>query len=116
MTTATTVVRVKGIPLELGGTTYIVPPLSLGALEQLKDALEKFTGDIRESEQVSTVIDAATAALKRNYPEFTREQVADLIDLENMQDVFLALMDVSGLRRKKLESGEGDAPGEAKAE
>ena len=40
MTTATTVVRVKGIPLELGGTTYIVPPLSLGALEQLKDALE----------------------------------------------------------------------------
>lgn len=104
MTTASTVARVKGIPVDLGGTTYIVPPLALGALEQLKDALANFTGDVREADQVATVIDATHASLKRNYPEITRAEVADLVDLENMMAVMEAVMDVSGMKRKAKEA------------
>lgn len=110
--TATHVVKVKGSPIELGGTVRIVPPLSLGSLEQLKDALSNFTGNVSETEQVSTVITAAHAALKRNYPDITREEVGEAIGLENMLEVMEAVMDVSGMKRKAAEA----VPGEAKPE
>lgn len=106
-----TIVKHKGIPVVLGEQTFIVPPLALGALEQLQDRVASFNGDIRDAAQVATVIDAGHAALKRNYPEITREEVADLIDVGNMAEVFEAVMDVSGLKRKALASGEAPEPG-----
>lgn len=104
------VVKVKGIAVRLGGESYVIPPLSLGALEQLQGRVAAFQGDIRDKEQVATVIDAAHAALKRNYPEITREEIADLIDVGNMAEVFEAVMDVSGLKRKAIEAGEVTEP------
>lgn len=99
-------VKHKGIPVQLGERSFIVPPLALGALEQLQDRIADFKGDIRDASQVATVLDAAHAALKRNYPDVTREEVADLVDVGNMAEVFEAVMDVSGLKRKELEAGE----------
>jgi hypothetical protein len=104
--------KYPGIKLTLGGEDYILPPISLGALEQLKDGIAAFNGDITDGAQVSTVIDAALASLNRNYPDITRAQVADMIDVGNMADVFSAVMDVSGLKRKALEES---ASGEAAA-
>lgn len=109
------VVKVKGIPLTLDGRTWTVPPLSLGALEQLQERLAQFTGDVGAAGQISTAIDALHAALRRNYPDVTREQVAEMIGLENMAEVMEAVMDVAGLRRRELEAAlaEGQQPGEA---
>jgi len=103
------VVKVKGIPKDLGGATYVVPPLSLGALEQLQERLGSYTGDVNNPADVRTTIDAA---LKRNYPDIKREEVAELIGLENMIEVFEAVMDISGMRRKAYEAastGSGEA-------
>ncbi|KQY51188.1 hypothetical protein [Lysobacter sp. Root494] len=95
----------KGIPLELGGETYVVPPLSLRALEGLAGALSSFSDEVGfDRWQIDAVIDATTAALKRNYPHITREQVADMIDLENVMAVTEAVMDVSGAKRKEKEA------------
>lgn len=111
---------VRGIPLMLGdGKEYTVAPLTLGALEDYGDALNNIGALDKAS--VATTIDVALASLKRNYPDMTREQVRNLIDVENMDRVFQACMDVSGLLRKELEAtqaaaaGEslGEAPGEA---
>lgn len=109
------IVRIKGVPVEMSGQTYVIPPLSLGALEQLQERLAAVNGDISDAAQVATVVDAAHAALRRNYPELTREAVAELVDVGNMVEVFEALMDVSGMRRKagEAKSREGDTPGEA---
>ncbi|ENT1749659.1 hypothetical protein CAA71_002200, partial [Neisseria gonorrhoeae] len=52
------------------------------------------------------------AALKRNYPDLTREEAADLIDIGNMNEVFAAVMDVSGLKRREQEAAQ---TGEARA-
>jgi hypothetical protein len=101
-----TTVKVKGLPVDLNGSVYIIPPIALGALEQLQDRITTFTGDVTDMKQIATVIDAAHAALKRNYPEITRSEVADLIDVSNMAEVFEAIMDVSGLKRKAAQSGE----------
>lgn len=104
----TPIVKIKGIPVEIGGVIRIVPPLSLGAIQQLQGPLSKFTGDINDMSSIGVVIDAAFSALKRNYPDLTREEVADDIGLENMNEVLEAVMDVSGLKRKTKEA-ENDA-------
>lgn len=107
------IVKYAGITLNLGGVDYVLPPISLGALEQLQSRVAGFTGDVTDAGQVSSVIDATHASLSRNYLDITREQVAEMIDIGNMADVFGAVMDVSGLKRKALE---GEAPtGEAAA-
>lgn len=101
-------VKVKGIPVELGGVIYVMPPLSLGVLEQMGPKITAF--DPSDFTQMGTVIDIAHASLARNYPELTREQVGEIVDLGNFQEVFTAVMDVSGLKRKVLEAGEARPP------
>lgn len=101
--------RIPGITLRLADGDYVVPPLSLGALEQLQSQIASFTGNVLDAGQVATVIDATHAALRRNYPDLTRDAVAELIDVGNMVEVFEALMDVSGLKRKAQESAPGEA-------
>jgi hypothetical protein len=96
---------IKGISMTLGEQEYIVPPLTLGALEDLQESLEAFTGDTSPA-AIKTVIDATTRALRRNYPDITRDQVRECIGLENMAEVMEAVMDVSGLKRKAREAGE----------
>lgn len=101
----------KGIIVELGdGQPYTVPPLSLGSLEVLQERLEQFTGGT-DRQSVALIVDTAFAALKRNYPDLTRKQVLDLLDVGNMQEVFEACMDVSGLKRKATEAGEAKGAG-----
>lgn len=111
MSTSNNSVKVKGIPLEIGGTTFIVPPLPLGALEHLLPRINNYQKSSSMSmDDVQVVIDSAHAALKRNYPDMERDFVADSIGLENMQEIMEAVMDVSGLKRKQIEAS---AAGEA---
>lgn len=97
---------IPGIRMTLGGTEYIVPPLSLGAVELLSERLDSFTGKLADA---PVVVDALFAALKRNYPDITRPQVAELVDVGSMLDVIEAVMDVGGMKRKGLEAGEKPA-------
>ncbi|WP_107812814.1 hypothetical protein [Neisseria sicca] len=99
-------VRIKGVTVELNGTNYVIPPIALGALEQLQERIGTFDGNVQDVKQISTVIDCAHAAMRRNYPDMTREEVADLIDIGNMNEVFAAVMDVSGLKRKEQEAAQ----------
>ncbi len=101
-------VKIKGMPVDLAGTVYVIPPLSLGALEAMQDGLSSVNTAALDRESTRTILDAAHAALKRNYPDLSREDVGNMIDVGNMGEVFEAIMDVSGLKRKALEAeGEG---------
>jgi hypothetical protein len=108
-------VMVKGVSLELGdGNAYVLPPLTLGALEILQDKLNtNYSGGALDPEYIKTVIDAAHLALRRNYPDITRDQVKEIIGLENMEVVFKAVLDVSGMFRKSLEAEAKAAQGNA---
>lgn len=96
--------KIKGIEFPFPDGALVIPPLSLGDLELLQDRLAELQVGSADAKSVGTTIDATWAALKRNYPDFTRAQVADMIDLENMVEVLEAVMDVSGLKRKALEA------------
>ncbi len=95
-------VKIPGIPFP-NRPEWIIPPLSLGALELLQERIGKLEAGSVDPENIRTIVDATHAALVRNYPALTREEVASEIDLGNMMDVIAAVMDVSGVRRKALE-------------
>lgn len=100
--------KYKGLALTLGDRDLVVPPLNFRAMQQLLPRIEKFTGGI-DTESLDLVVDAAHAALTRNYPDLTRDDVIDMLDLDNMGQVMDAVMDVSGLRRKTQEAKAADA-------
>lgn len=104
-------VKHKGIEMDLGGEKLIVPALNLTALEMLGDKLENFN-EATALQRIGTAVDVTLAALNRNYPDMTRAQVADFIDLGNMADVMAAVMGISGLVATTGEMS-GEATGKA---
>lgn len=100
--------RFEGEIVNLAGTDYTVPALSLRQVRELASKLEKLDAEatgMPAAEQMEAVVDVLHAALSRNYPDMTKEQVLDLIDLGNMTSLVKAAMRTSGLVGK----GEGKA-------
>lgn len=100
----------KGQPFTLGGVDLIIPPLSLGALELYGEQLEQIE-TLPRLAQLRLITDVAHAALCRNYPEMTRAQVAELLDLSNANQVHAAVMAAA----IPLPDPEAAKPGEAGA-
>lgn len=106
------VVKVKGIPVELGGRALVVPPLNFRALQQLEARLASFTGGADKA-SMDLVLDVAEAALARNYDDVSRDFLLEHLDIGNMQEFMEAAMDVSGLKRKALDQQlQGGAAGQ----
>jgi len=86
----------KGIEFDFGGKIYIVPPLNLGAIELLEEDLASFN-TMSVAKQSKLALSIVFLALKRNYPEITREEVGNFIDIGNMHQVINSVCDLSGL-------------------
>lgn len=94
----------RGTVLAIDGKDWYFAPLSLGALELLLPKLQNFN-----EQDLGTVIDVAHKSLKRNYPEITRTEVADMIYMDQLQDVMGAVMSVTGLKASsKDEPSQGE--------
>jgi hypothetical protein len=104
---------IDGVSVRMGGRDFTIPPLTLGMVKRLAPQLEKMGGadpaSISGPEAADACVTVIHAALKRNYPELTQDEVEELLDLGNMQKVTHAVMGISGL----IPSGE--AQGEATA-
>lgn len=95
-----------------GGRVFIVPPLSLGALQFMQDRLAALpTLNSIDPVAVKTMIEAAHLALRRNYPAITPEEVAELVDIGNVGEVYECLLDAAGVKRKAqaAERAQGNA-------
>jgi hypothetical protein len=90
-------VRFEGVPVALGGGTYIVPPLSTGAMRRMADDIDKLGSSdsaVAEQERATRVIHAA---LVRNYPELAIETLEELIDAHNVKDLLAAVFGQSAV-------------------
>jgi hypothetical protein len=96
---------IKGLTIELGGAEYVVPPMTLGTIEVYEDKLEDLAG-MANKDVRALILDVGLASLNRNYPDMTRDELKEIVDIGNMNDLLDACMDVSGLKRKALEAGE----------
>ena len=95
----------RGIGKEIAGKTWIFAPAPLGTLERFQDQLS--SNDV----PITVIIEMAYVCLKRNYPDITREYVADeLIDMANMEEVLALVTKTSGLEYSG--NTEGDNSGE----
>lgn len=103
--------RHAGVPIDLDGTPHVLPPLTLGAIEDYEARIKQAGA----APPPGLVIDLLHRALRRNYPELTREQVAEGVDLQGMAAAFRSLMGVSGFAARVEDGGEGNptatAPG-----
>lgn len=102
---------IAGIKVKIGPEEYIIPPLNLGAMIELQSRLASFRPGAMDGDSVALILECAYRALRRNYPDISKEALAENIDLSNMLEIMEAVMDVSGMKRKRAE--EAEKPGEA---
>lgn len=95
--------RFAGVVVTLGGTDYTVPPLAIGQLKTLQAKIESLTvsgAGVPSSDRIDDVLDIIQAALSRNYPDITRAELEELIDLGNIGAVTKIVTGVSGLEKR----------------
>lgn len=92
-------VEFEGEPVKLGKKTYIIAGLSFAQAERLApviDEIGKNQGKTLNAKLINNICVVLHAAISRNYPNITLEEVKDLVDLKNAQKVFGAVMGASG--------------------
>lgn len=97
---------IEGAKINIGGTDYIVPPLNLKAIKSFSKRFH-LLGDLGNNlnpEMMDFVAEIIHTALIRNYPEITKEQVEEMVDLKTVGDVLECVFKSSGIERKKKES------------
>lgn len=108
----------KGPEVTLGGTVYVVPPLSFGALEDVRERMQ-LIADGSASDPMhlqAAFVDVIHAALLRNYPDLPRATVRDNIDWDTAPAIFQKVMERSlpqaapGESRAASPSGESTGP------
>jgi hypothetical protein len=99
-----------GTWITFGSEAYRVPPLSFLKIQELQDRIAAMAavpqGGQPTAGQMETVLDVVHAAISRNYPAMTREQLADMIDLQNYQEVLGAVLNIAGFKPQEAGSGE----------
>jgi len=90
---------IQGVAVTMGRKEWIIPALSLGQIRRLTGKIEGIAkhGSMLTEQQVSDVCEIVHAALKRNYPEVTIEDVEEMVDMGNMRNVIKAVMGQAGL-------------------
>ena len=104
---------IPGVAVAMGGHDWLVPPLTLGELRRLMPKVRQLTeiGAAMGEEQIAVLVEIVTAALRRNYPDVTPEEVENLLDLGNAAPVLNAVLTGSGLKLGGTPAGEAPAPG-----
>jgi hypothetical protein len=91
--------KIRGIPVEMGGAEWIVPPLTLGQIRACKADRKVVTGNGEDDIQFVAAARIILPALQRNYPDVTMKELEDeLLDAGNLSEVLRAVLSGSGLR------------------
>ena len=87
----------RGNSLEIAGKKWIFAPMALGDLERYLPVLQEF-----KPTNMPELIEIAYRSLRRNYPNITREYVADeLLDLGYVRPVLDIVSLSSGLLERQ---------------
>jgi hypothetical protein len=87
---------IPGTTIAMGGQDWLVPPLTLGQLQRFFPRVQELVaarqaGDLAP-DQLGMLVEIITAAMQRNYPEITADQVGNLLDLGNATTVLRATL------------------------
>jgi hypothetical protein len=99
---------IPGTELNLGGVVFVMPPLNLNAVRKYETHIANLGKKGTVSENIEEALPILHAALVRNYPDLTVEQLRELVDMGNYFEAVAALTSISGF--KKVPSGEARPP------
>lgn len=92
---------IDGTEVKMGGKLFIIPALNFKRLKKLKPELSMLTtvdlSGAMSDTQIEASITIIHTAVTRNYPDVTRDDIEELVDLKNMAHVMAAIMGQSGL-------------------
>ena len=90
----------------MGDKQYKIAPLNFKALRELSDSVKDLTENapsgMPSGVQMMAMAKIAHAALRRNYPDITEDEVADNLDFGNFSIVLAAVMGASGLSGREV--------------
>jgi hypothetical protein len=93
--------KYEGIPITIGKKKYVVPPLSFKGLKSLRAEMDVLKtaqlGEMFTDEQADAMIKVIHAAVSRNYPDITEDDLAEMIDFGNVNQIIGAIYANSGL-------------------
>lgn len=99
---------IDGSKIILGGKEYTVPPMNFKTLikaSPLFKSLEKLgTRQMPSEEDFTNIVTLLQMALQRNYPEITFDEVAESLDLTNIQTIMTKIMMDSGAQKSSGEA------------
>jgi len=97
--------KYDGIVVEVGGTKYTVPPITLGLYFKLEDQIKVLTNGLQEGGDQFAYLKAGSAvivaAVKRNYPDINEQDFLDSVRLEDVPGLVQAVMNTSGFAPKE---------------
>jgi hypothetical protein len=86
--------KYRGVSITNGSETLIIPPLSLGQVEELADtvfAKKIIAGEQKDAHEIMKErIPVALEAVRRNYPDYTEEQFRDFVTLKIFPEIWRA--------------------------
>ncbi len=98
---------VEGVVIRIAGRDWTVPALTFRQLRRLQPQIELLAtiGTVATPEQIAAVSEIVHAALSRNYPSLTAEDVEEMLDLGNAARVISAILRGSGLNAGEARPG-----------
>lgn len=104
-----------GTTVNIGGTDYVVPPISLGQLRNGALTMLKEHDDLVAAGDTFGAIEIRGKiifkALQRNYPEFDEAKLLDHLDMANVGPIWLSVLGASGFVPGETEAVELMASG-----
>lgn len=93
--------RYDGETVRVGDREFVIPSISVKQTRELWPKMMELSKGVTAAELPEKVAIAAVlihAALSRNYPEITLDEVEDLVDLRNFRPLMLAVSGQAGLK------------------
>jgi|SRR5579862_399426 len=100
-----------GLPVFMAGKAWIIPGLSVRQFKKFFPVMAKATSipegaSIEETgrilnESLDERLPVILAAMQRNYPDLTQDQLEDMIDANNVPAIMRAISSGSGMRPAK---------------
>ena len=101
----------EGVKLRIGRGEYVVPALTVRQLKQFRPVLAgmaRFQSADPTDEDMDQVMGMVHAALSRNYPDLTVEQLGDMVDLRSLPAIVKAIAGQTGLDRAQPGAAAGE--------
>jgi hypothetical protein len=102
---------IDGAVMTINGQEYVIPALNFKALRKLRADLDML-GKVESNrpltdDEADAFVRVFHAALVRNYPDMTTDDVEELVDFRNLVPLMTAIMGASGFVAGGAAAGSG---------